>query len=135
VAYASIHRVTMIAAEKRVARLGTRFPVPMEVSSIGLKHTERRLQDFGCSTAIRLGSDGLPYTTDGGNQIVDCRFNSIDDPESLDARIQSIAGVLETGLFIGLCDTLIVGTDSGVERIDSGTLVPKADRIKNPTEP
>jgi ribose 5-phosphate isomerase A len=134
VAYAANHRVTIIAAEKRVERLGTRFPVPVEVSTIGAKHTERRLQDFGCSTAIRLASDGSPYTTDGGNQIVDCRFNSIDDPESLDSHIQSIPGVLETGLFIGLCDTLIVGTDLGVERIESGTRAPVPPRLKSPTE-
>ncbi len=119
VAYASNHRVTMITGEKRVEQLGTRCPIPVEVSSIGLKHTERRLQDFGCTTAVRLGSDGLPFTTDGGNHIVDCRFSSIDDPESLDLRLQSVPGVLETGLFIGLCDTLIVGTETGAERIES----------------
>jgi ribose 5-phosphate isomerase A len=134
VASASNHRVTMIAAEKRVERLGLHFPVPVEVSTIGVRHTERRLQTLGCSTAIRLANDGSPYTTDGGNQIVDCRFSSIDDPESLDSQIQSIPGVLETGLFIGLCDTLIVGSETGVERIESGTLTPPASRLKSPTE-
>ena len=119
VAFASNHRVTMITSEKRVAQLGTRCPVPVEVSSIGLKHTERRLQDFGCTTAVRLGTDGSPFTTDGGNHIVDCSFRSIDDPESLECRFRSIPGVLETGLFIGLCDTLIVGTETGAERIES----------------
>ena len=119
VAYASNHRVTMITGEKRVEQLGTRCPVPIEVSSIGLKHTERRLKDFGCTTAVRLESDGSPFTTDGGNHIVDCRFSSIDDPESLDLRMQSVPGVLETGLFIGLCDTLIVGTETGAEQIES----------------
>jgi ribose 5-phosphate isomerase A len=133
VAFAANHRVTMVAAEKRVERLGLHYPVPVEVSSIGLKHTARRLQDFGCSTAIRLAGDGSPFTTDGGNQIVDCRFSSIDDPESLDSRIQSIPGVLETGLFIGLCDTLIVGTDSGAERIDASSRAPQTDRLKSPT--
>src|SRR5580700_5364465 len=37
VAFASDHRVTMITGEKRVEQLGTRCPVPIEVSSIGLK--------------------------------------------------------------------------------------------------
>jgi ribose 5-phosphate isomerase A len=119
VAFASNHRVTMITGEKRVERLGIRCPVPIEVSAIGLKHTERRLQDFGCTTAIRLRGDGSPYTTDGGNHIVDCGFTSIDDPESLDSRLQAVPGVLETGLFIDLCDTLIVGTDTGAERTES----------------
>ena len=134
VASASNHRVTMITSEKRVDRLGSRCPVPVEVSSIGLKHTERRLQTFGCRTAIRLGNDGSPYTTDGGNQIIDCRFSVIDDPESLDLHIQSIPGVLETGLFLGLCDTLIVGTDLGVEHIESES-AKQTVRLKSPTVP
>ena len=120
VAYASNHRVTMITGEKLTSsNSAPAAPVPIEVSSIGLKHTERRLKDFGCTTAVRLESDGSPFTTDGGNHIVDCRFNSIDDPESIDSRLQSVPGVLETGLFIGLCDTLIVGTETGDEQIAS----------------
>ena len=86
------------------------------------------MQQLGCSTAIRLRSDGSPYLTDGGNQIVDCRFSSIDDPESLDRQLQCIAGVLETGLFIDLCDTLIVGTDDR-RRADRIGNVRSGDRI------
>jgi ribose 5-phosphate isomerase A len=120
VACASDHRVTMITPDKRVDRLGSTVPVPVEVSSIGLTHTERRLRLLGCSTTIRRHPDGSFYTTDGGNQIVDCRFESIDDPEALDRELQCMAGVLDTGFFIGLCDTLIVGNDNGAEQIDAG---------------
>jgi ribose 5-phosphate isomerase A len=55
--------------------------------------------------------------TDGGNQIVDCWFDDLSDPAALDRELQCLAGVLETGLFIDLCDTLIVGTTLGVEQI------------------
>jgi ribose 5-phosphate isomerase A len=119
VATASKRRVTMITAEKRVPRLGMIVPIPVEVSPIGVKHTERRLQQLGSSTTIRCRPDGLPYLTDGGNEIVDCRFANVDDPRALDRQLQCIAGVLETGLFLNLCDTLIVGTDSGVERFEN----------------
>ncbi len=74
VATASRHRVTMITADKRVERLGMIVPIPVEVSPIGVKHTERRLQQLGASTTIRNRPDGSPYLTDGGNEIVDCRF-------------------------------------------------------------
>ena len=47
VATASRHRVTMITADKRVQRLGMIVPIPVEVSPIGVKHTERRLQQLG----------------------------------------------------------------------------------------
>jgi len=117
VATASKHRVTMITAEKRVERLGIVMPIPVEVSRIGVRHTERRLQQLGASTTIRRDSNGSPYFTDGGNQIVDCKFGAVDDPRSLDKQLQCIAGVLETGLFLDLCDTLVVGTSAGIERI------------------
>jgi ribose 5-phosphate isomerase A len=117
VATASKHRVTMITADKRVERLGMIMPIPVEVSRIGAKHTERRLQQLAASTTIRRHADGSPYLTDGGNQIVDCKFAAVDDPRSLDKQLQCIAGVLETGLFLDLCDTLIVGSNAGVERI------------------
>lgn len=119
VACASNQRVTMIVAEKRVDRLGSTVAVPVEVSPIGLTHTERRLQRLGCSTTIRRRGDGSFFLTDGGNQIIDCRFEPIDDPESLDRELQCMAGVLDTGLFIGLCDTLIVGTDQGADQIET----------------
>jgi ribose 5-phosphate isomerase A len=120
VACASNRRVTMITADKRVERLGLTVPVPLEVSRIGLKHTERRLQKFGAATTIRRASDGSEYLTDGGNPIVDCHFLTIDDPAALDRELQAIAGVLETGLFIDLCDTLIAGTSSGTEHVETG---------------
>jgi ribose 5-phosphate isomerase A len=117
VATASKHRVTMITADKRVERLGIAMPIPVEVSQVGAKHTERRLQQLGASTTIRRNVDGSTYLTDGSNQIVDCKFAAVDDPNGLDKQIQCIAGVLETGLFLDLCDTLIVGTKSGADRI------------------
>jgi ribose 5-phosphate isomerase A len=121
VASASGHRVTMITASKRVDRLGAVAPIPVEVSPIGARHTEGRLRALGASTIIRRRADGSRYLTDGGNFIVDCKFPKIDDPDDLDRQLQCIAGVLETGLFIDLCDTLIIGTSSGLERVDAAT--------------
>jgi ribose 5-phosphate isomerase A len=119
VATSSRHRVTMITADKRVQQLGLIVPIPVEVSPIGVKHTELRLQKLGAKTTIRTLTDGSPYLTDGGNKIVDCRFAAVDDPRAVDRQLQCIAGVLETGLFLDLCDTLIVGTENGVERLEN----------------
>jgi ribose 5-phosphate isomerase A len=120
VACASGHRVTMITADKRVRRLGLTVPVPVEVSAVGVTHTERQLRQLGATTTIRRHGDGSIYLTDGGNKIIDCQFAAIDDPGSLDRQLQCIAGVLETGLFIDLCDTLLVGTDDGALAFDAG---------------
>jgi ribose 5-phosphate isomerase A len=119
VARSSNRRVTMISGDKRVEHLGRHAPIPVEVSSIGVRHTERRIAQLGARTAIRLLGDGSRYLTDGGNQIVDCWFEALDDPAALDRELQCLAGVLETGLFIDLCDTLLVGTTDGVEQIET----------------
>jgi ribose 5-phosphate isomerase A len=120
VACAANHRVTMITADKRVDRLGTTMPLPVEVSLLGVKHTERRLQRLGASTTLRRLADNSLFLTDGGNAIIDCQFAAIDSPGALDLQLQTMAGVLETGLFLDLCDTLIVGTHDGFERIETG---------------
>jgi ribose 5-phosphate isomerase A len=117
VACVASRRVTIITPEKRVERLGVNAPIPIEVSDVGLRHTERRLQKMGARTSIRLLADGSLALTDGGNAIVDCHFEVIADPQELDSRLQSVVGVLETGLFLGLCDLLVVGTADGVDQI------------------
>jgi ribose 5-phosphate isomerase A len=120
VACASARRVTMVTAEKLVERLGRSAPIPVEVSTFGVKHTERLIQRLGASTSIRCHADGSLILTDGSNAILDCRFQDDTDPATRDGQLQGIAGVLETGLFIGLCDTLIVGRDQDVEVITTG---------------
>jgi ribose 5-phosphate isomerase A len=120
VASVSNRRVTMITADKRVDHLGTTMPLPIEVSLFGIRHTEHQLKRFGASsTTIRVREDGSLFLTDSGNGIIDCQFSAIDDPGTLDCQLQAIAGVLKTGLFLGLCDTLIVGTGDGVEQFEA----------------
>jgi ribose 5-phosphate isomerase A len=121
VACVANRRVTIITEEKRVGRLGANAPIPVEVSPVGLRHTERRLQKLDAITRIRQRPDGNPYLTDGGNAIIDCRFSDILDPDELEHRLHSVVGVFETGLFLGLCDTLVVATKHGVETIETQT--------------
>jgi ribose 5-phosphate isomerase A len=116
-------RVTIVTAEKRVGRLGSKMPLPVEVSGFGLRHTERAVRAIGIETEIRRTLDGSMYLTDGGNPIIDCRFASIDDPAALDQKLRRIPGVFETGLFLGLCDVLIVGYPDHVERIENTTRI------------
>ena len=116
---AARRRVTIVTAEKRVGRLGSRMPLPVEVSSFGLRHTERALRALGAQAELRRNPDSTLFLTDGANPILDCRFASIDDPAALDQRLRRVAGVFETGLFLGLCDLLIVGHADRVERIEN----------------
>jgi ribose 5-phosphate isomerase A len=117
VAVASQRRVIVVTPEKRVDRLGRSQPVPVEVSAFGLKHTEHALRNLGARTTLRTDPAGAPFQTDEGHRIVDCRFDEITDPAELDRRLRAIVGVFETGLFLGLCDTLVVGRADGAELI------------------
>ena len=118
VASAARRRVAIITADKRVERLGTKMPIPVEVSPFGLRHIERNLRDLGASTTLRTDPSGVPFVTDGGHQIIDCHFPQIDDPEALEHRLKEIVGVFETGLFVRLCDLMIVGYADHVETIE-----------------
>ncbi len=95
------------------------MPIPVEVSTFGLLHTERHIRALGGMTTIRRTPSGTLVLTDGGNAVIDCQFPALDDPAALDERLQCLAGVLDTGLFIGLCDTLIIGNSTGVEIIEN----------------
>ena len=70
---------------------------------------------------VRLGADPVyreGVITDNGNQILDCYEFMIDDPEAMEARLNSIAGVVTNGLFAARgADVLLLGTDQGVERL------------------
>ena len=118
VASVARRRVIVVIADKLVPRLGTKAPVPVEVSKFGLTHIENRIRDMGATTAVRLRSDGAPFSTDGGNAIVDCTFPPIADAEALDRALRQIVGVFETGIFLGLCDLLVVGHADRVETHD-----------------
>jgi ribose 5-phosphate isomerase A len=77
--------------------------------------------DAGCHGEIRLrlGADGQPFVTDGGNYIFDCAFGRLDDPESLDEALKFIPGVVENGLFLGIADAAIIGGPDGVAVIEA----------------
>jgi ribose 5-phosphate isomerase A len=86
---------------KFVTRLGSRFPVPIEVFPLSLLYVEERIKYLGAkSVNLRMakGKDG-PILTENGNYILDAWFDDI--PATMEKDIKSITGVIESGLFIG----------------------------------
>jgi ribose 5-phosphate isomerase A len=72
--------------------------------------------EAGCEGEIelRLGKDGTPFVTDGGNFLLDCAFGRIDKPEMLDDALKRVPGVVENGLFLGIADVAIIAGAGGV---------------------
>ena len=86
---------------KFVERLGSKFPVPIEVFPSSLLYVEEQIKNVGAvDVKLRMakGKDG-PIISENGNFIIDAWFDSID--HKLESQIKSITGVIESGLFIG----------------------------------
>lgn len=111
VAAASRQLIIVVDESKLVDCLGA-FPLPVEIVRFGYEATVRNLQGLGCKAVLRKNGNGA-YITDNGNYIVDCHFNSIDNPSELNYRINMIPGVVDNGLFINMAGRVIVGYNNG----------------------
>jgi len=115
VAQASDRVVIIADASKMVNRLGTLSPLPVEVVDWGPGGHIRFLEARGASVSMRLMEDGPPQKSDNGNLILDCRFaDGIADPAGLDLALHNRAGVVETGLFLGMVDAVVVAGEDGI---------------------
>jgi len=112
VAAASRRLIVVADSSKRVATLG-RFPLPVEVVPFAWEVTARRVADVGC-VPTRRSVDGEPFVSDNGNYILDCAFGSIPDPADRHRALKLLPGVVETGLFVGMAETVVIGSESGV---------------------
>jgi ribose 5-phosphate isomerase A len=109
VATASARLAIVIDPSKRVARLGSRYPVPVEVVEFGWTTHIDALRTLGGEPVLRMAGE-TPFRTDGGNVILDVRFGEgIEDAEGLEREIRMRPGVVETGLFLGFDPEVIDG--------------------------
>jgi ribose 5-phosphate isomerase A len=113
VAAASRKFVCIVDRSKVVDVLG-KFPLPVEVIPMARSYVARELVRLGGQPELRQG-----FTTDNGNVILDVRNLTILDPVKLETELNQIAGVVTVGLFARRgADTILVGGDNGVRRID-----------------
>lgn len=112
--------VNIIVAEetKLVQRLGERWAVPVEIVPFGYNCTVRLLERWG-DVRIRM-RDGARWLTDSGNFICDVRVEPIADPASLDRELGSLPGVVETGLFCGRADVVVLASQKSVRQLRRG---------------
>ena len=135
VATASDQMVVIADKAKEVATLGA-FPLPIEVIPFGWQTTQALVEEtlismdvMGRTSTLRMNG-ASPYVTDEGNHILDLHLNRIGNPRQLALVINQIPGVVENGLFIDICDTVVIGYGDGkveVRDINEGTV--ETDRI------
>lgn len=117
VAASSRRLVILVGTEKLVPQLGSRGKLPVEVLPFALPLCERRLIALGCRP-IRYLQRGALFVTDNGNHILDCQVGPIPDVRRLDEAIRAIPGVVGTGLFLGMADTVLVGEGKDFRMIE-----------------
>jgi ribose 5-phosphate isomerase A len=93
VASASREFICIVDKSKMVQKLGA-FPLPIEVIPESRSLVARKILSLGGTPVYRNN-----FTTDQGNQILDVKDIDITNPEELEILINSIAGVVDNGIF------------------------------------
>ncbi|MBN8872001.1 MAG: ribose 5-phosphate isomerase A [Rhodospirillales bacterium] len=117
VAAASARLVIIADDRKVVPGLGGTTRIPVEVVPFGWETTADRIAGLGADPKLRTDANGAPYRTDGGNLILDCGFGRLSDPAATERALSHLVGVVESGLFIGMAETALVATATGVRRM------------------
>ena len=110
---AAANRFVVVAEQsKQVERLGEGFRLPVEVVRFAWADTRRRLADLLPDAELRR-EDDEPYVTDEGHHILDCELPPGSDLAELDEQLKRVPGVVEHGLFIGMTERALLGTEEG----------------------
>ncbi len=116
--FASKRNVIVVDERKLSRRLGEKWPVPVEILEFGWRATMDALSQFGSCTRRCRGDHEV--RTDCGNFICDVKVGPMSEPALVDGRIRAIPGVVETGLFCGRADVVIVAGVGGVRTLTKG---------------
>ena len=122
VAAASISQVILVGEEKLVHTLGERGRVPVEVIPLAEWLAMRELTALGLTPSRRKNAGGSrPFITENENLILDCTLpeplRDKNAARELECGMLAIPGVVDTGLFLGTADIVLVGHPDG--RVDT----------------
>lgn len=136
VATASDQMVVIADAGKAVEHLGA-FPLPIEVIPFGWQTTQALVEEMlvsmdvlGRASSLRMNGDRA-FVTDEGNHILDLHLNRIGDARQMAMVLNQMPGVVENGLFIDICDAVVIGHGDGrveVRDLNEGTV--DQDRVE-----
>ncbi|HEX2863904.1 MAG TPA: ribose-5-phosphate isomerase RpiA [Deinococcales bacterium] len=112
-------RLMVIVADetKRVARLGEKAPLPVEILAWNSEASARAVTSLGARVTWRQ-RDGQPVISDNGNPILDCVFPGPFDPRTLETQLRLIPGVVCTGFFLGMARVAYLAGPDGVSRLE-----------------
>jgi len=112
--------IIIVDESKMVDELGTRSPLPVEVTPFGHSTLQGRFDDFDARPVLRKDREdpNKIFVTDSGNYIFDLHFGKIRDPVGVEMQLNNLPGVMENGLFLGLTAKVVVAGSDGIEIIE-----------------
>jgi ribose 5-phosphate isomerase A len=101
---------------KLVDRIGTNFPIPIEVMPFAWQAAKRSIEAIGGVGDLRpnAAKDGLCITSHG-SLVLDMRFDASLDAHALNALLNNVPGVVEHGIFAHLADTILIADQGKIE--------------------
>lgn len=86
-------------------------PIAFEISPFGWKRTIVQLEQMGPASLRK--NNGNAFKTESGNFLADVKVDEIVSMEDVNYQAKEIPGVVETGLFIGLADRILLYDEKG----------------------
>ena len=121
VANAAERLVIVVDENKMVEVLCERAPVPVEVVKFAWTTHLGFIEELGGSAKRREAENGEPFITDSGNYIIDCSFeDGLSDAWQLEMELQQRPGVVESGLFLDMAESVIVAAAGGINVLARG---------------
>jgi len=116
IASATRQFVIIADSSKQVSMLG-KFPLPVEIIPFAQPLVSKRIAALGAAVKLRQAAGGSPFVTDEGHHILDCHFGKIPDPPALARQLESMPGVVEHGLFIGMASVVLIARGAEVTEL------------------
>ena len=111
--------VCVAETRKRVRRLGDTHPLPVEIVRFAWEQTRDRVLAVVPTAELREDDAGAPVVTDEGHYLLDCGLPAGGSVHEIGAELKGLVGVVEHGLFLGMTDVALLGTEDGeVERLE-----------------
>jgi ribose 5-phosphate isomerase A len=115
-AQATRRNIIIVDESKLAPRLGTKWPLPVEVVPFARPAEERFMTSLGAAVTLR-SKDGRPVMTDQGNLLLDAAFGPMENPAAIAAQLSGRAGIVEHGLFLGLARDVVVAGKEGIRHL------------------
>lgn len=117
-AQASDKLIIVIDESKLSQKLGTNWPVPIEVLKFSYPLEIKFLESINGKPTLRLYDSGNPVITDEGNYIIDANFGVIQNPFELAEKLENRAGIVEHGMFLKLTSKVFVAGKDGIKILE-----------------